>query len=681
MKANTLFLVLCTVLAQMSVGRGKEKRRDEKVFTMSKEFPYGYTIAKRDIKYLDITVRVPPIKEIRALTKNDTLVKGDVSICCYLHQYQASRGGSGSGSGSNGSVEEEGRWVPLVRVFCETPTDFELTGYYLIHTTDLPRWCEAKASGECKVRSGSIHLLQGATVEGEKALQPLDCDHRLTFTTSTESAVYVRGEVVEGGVLGSARDYLGAVILFTVFLVLSFEVADMLWVLCVGLIVTLCFLASAGRLPDGQEALKWMDADTLFYAVSVTMVDAVLDSFGFDKWAAYKMYSLTGCRVRRSLMLFWVASAGIGLIMPGISAQMLLTPVALALCRLARIEPAGVVAGQAFLVNAGGGVLLARERIVKSVTDAFNVSYGSFLAMALPGALLCQVALLAFLAATVARSFPAAPPKGLSVRRLSFFDREIVVDGGKNGDSGGDGKNTKDDSRTEDAAERRRRERHYSAVRYRLGHGHRSVRWQAGVTVGSFVAVTCLFLASAGADIDLGVSAIGCGVGLIALLDFRRVARCLRKFDFRYVLVSGSFSIFAAGISSLGLNRLLVRFVRESVQSASSPGMVGIILMGIFGIASCFMPNRTIATAMAPALKSIISEVSIDPALLGASIKVAVSTGACCTLLGSVGNLITAEICKSRKYNVGFITFTRYGLPATILVLGICLLFYHGFFF
>lgn len=658
MKLNALFLVLAIAASSQTITEGgNEKGRAEKTISMSASVPYGRIITKRNLKYVDLTVHIPPIDTFRSLTKNATLAGEDVKICCYLQQYHNTSTGDGK------------RWDHLVQMFCEHPTDSEVTSFYLIHSTDLPRWCKAKERGDCKVRSGSV-LPQ----EDEDENMLVDCDHRLLFTTTTESPVYITTELVENGVFGPDRDYIAAVILFGVLLVLSFEVADILRVLYTSLFITFCFLAAVGRLPDAQEAFEWMNSDILLYVIAVTMLNAVLDRLGFDRWISYKLYAMTKCHIRYSVMIFWGISAILGLILPVICAEMLLTPIALALCKLARIEAAGVVCGQAFLLNAGCVILLSKERLTRAVMKVFGVSYSSILVEAIPCVILCQVVLFIFLYFAVVRSLPKSPPKGAVVNKRGFLTWEIVINESKD-------VSTKEGSKGEGVVELKSRKRHYAAERYRLGKGHREWRLEAWSALVMSAIALVMFILGFVTNIDLGVTAIGCGLGLAALIDFRRVARCFRDFNFKFVLVSISFSLFSNGIAKLGLSRLMTRFVQEAVEKSSSPGIVGLKLVSTFGICSCLIPNGTISTALAPTLKSVVSNIQLAPELLAASIKVGVAVGACCTILGSLGNLIAAEVCRDREYELRFITFTWYGFPATIVVLGICIVYYCPFFF
>lgn len=664
MKLIILLLLLGTALGQVTVGYGKTMR-DGRVIPFSSKAPYGDTIKSRNLKYLDLTVRVPSIEEIRKITKNSTLSSEDVKLCCYFQQYQKT------------TAKGSGRWVPLIQVFCEHPTDLETTSFYLVHATDLPRWCKAKGHGDCKIRSGSI-LAQDT---GDKVI-PADCDHRLVFTTTTENPIYVTAELIEKSVLGIERDYIAAVILFMVLLILSFEVADTIGVLSMGLIVVLCFLAAAGRLPDGQEAFEWMNADVLFCVMAVTMLNAVLDRIGFDRWFAYRLYTLTKCHIRYSVLILWVISALLGFFMPGICAQMILTPISLALCKLARVEVGGVVCGQAFLVNTSCSILISGERLTKAVEEVFGTSYSDMLGQAIPSVLLCHVALFIYLYFVVIRYLPKSPPKGANVIRRGFLIREIVINDDKDSYVAGRSRDSgKEESKAELAADLKSRKRHYDAERYRLGKGHHGWRLLAWSAVAMTFASVLLFILGIVTDVDLGVSAIACGLGLAALIDFRKVARCFRDFNFRFILVSSSFSLFSNGISTLGMNRLMTRFVQDAVEGETSQGVIGIKLVIIFGICSCFIPNGTMTTALAPSLKTIIPSIKLSPALLAGSMKVAISVGACCTLLGSLGNLIAAEVCWAKEYEMRFITFTGYGLPASVIVLAICIAYYSPFFF
>ena len=164
----------------------------------------------------------------------------------------------------------------------------------------------------------------------------------------------------------------------------------------------------------------------------------------------------------------------------------------------------------------------------------------------------------------------------------------------------------------------------------------------------------------------LGALIAGVAVPLAALgaasilLITRRLKpeRVFREIDWSLLVFFSGLFVVTAAVETVGLNGRLLDFI----ESSADRGVVGLTVI------SAVLSNLISNVPAVMILRSVVSNLA-DPERGWLTLAMATTLAGNLTLLGSVANLIVAEVARRHHVRLSFWEYLRAGVPITILTL------------
>ena len=171
----------------------------------------------------------------------------------------------------------------------------------------------------------------------------------------------------------------------------------------------------------------------------------------------------------------------------------------------------------------------------------------------------------------------------------------------------------------------------------------------------------------------LTVATIGAFIAVVTLLAFRSEAtELLAKVDYKNLLFFMGLFVVVSGLEETGILVLIADFI-GSVCGNNLHLMIAIIIW-ISAIASAVVDNIPFSATMIPIVKALAASQGIPLSTLAWTLALGTDIGGSATPIGATANVVGISVAGKNGYRIGWGTYCKSSIPATIIVITVSML-------
>lgn len=360
----------------------------------------------------------------------------------------------------------------------------------------------------------------------------------------------------------------------------------------------------------------------VFIGGMMTMVEG-LGAVGFFRWLCLVVAKLVNYRVVPILVTFMLLSGFLSMFIDSITVMLFLAVVTIELARMLKFDPVPVIIAEIFASNVGGSATMSGDPPNIIIGTALNYTFTDFLTntgpVAWAGMILTLGLFYLFFRGRLSR--PAVKESNGTLTRYPE-PREAITD-----------------------------------------------PRQFKINSAIFILVVVLLVTHA--YTGLSVALIGVIAAALTLLaSVRRVGHILMGVDWRTLLFFLGLFISVGGLEATGVLAKLADFIGDA--SGGSILVVIPFILWISAFSSAIVDNIPFAAVMVPVIKKLAATQGFKLPTLAWTLALGTDIGGNATPIGASANVVGTAIAEKEGYPIGWGTYVKYAIPATIMVLVLC---------
>ena len=379
------------------------------------------------------------------------------------------------------------------------------------------------------------------------------------------------------------------------------------------------YAGAAGE--ESSSGINW--ATIIFIAGMMIMVEGMAKA-GFFRWLCMRLAKLVHYKPIPLFVAFMIMSSILAMFIDSITVILFLAAVTVELAKLLKFDPIPMILSEIFCANLGGSATMCGDPPNIIIGTSLGYSFSDFLTNtgAMAGISLVIVIIYFFL---VYR-------KELLQEEAEAVDPSTVPD-------------------PKDA-----------------------------ITNKTEFAVSCVIFGCAvvmlvtHAQTGLTVAFIGGVIAIVTLVAFHKYAlELLKKVDYKTLLFFVGLFVVVGGLEQTGILELIAGFIGK-VSGGNLKLMIAIIIW-VSAVASAFVDNIPFAATMIPVIKSLAATQGVDLSTLAWALSMGTDIGGSATPIGASANVVGTSVAAKNGYMIGWGKYCKSAAPATIIVVGVSMLF------
>ncbi len=374
------------------------------------------------------------------------------------------------------------------------------------------------------------------------------------------------------------------------------------------------------KLIDQEEAFSphVVDFNVIFLLAGMMIIANILGKTGIFQWLAVEAVRRAEGRPYRLLVLLSVITAFASMFLDNVTTVVLMTPVTFFVAKRLGASPVPFLISQVLASNIGGTATLIGDPPNILIGSRLGKDFNDFLLNAAPAAIVSLAAYLGFARWLFRKEL------GEAVTALEPEDIARLVEA----------------------------ERKIEDVRLmRIGLG------VLGLTIVGFLLARQLGLE--GATIALG------GAVVLMILAKEDVHDVLRTVEWPTLLFFVGLFIVVGAVVKAGVIGDLANAALTLTGGRTDVAALLVLWMSAF--LSAIVDNIPYTLTMIPLIESLGQSVHIEPLIW--ALVFGANFGGNATVVGASANVVVASMSESRGHPISFVTYLRYGVPATLLTM------------
>lgn len=413
----------------------------------------------------------------------------------------------------------------------------------------------------------------------------------------------------------------GAATLIVVFGICMHSMEAVIETLNIHNIFKLEFWYEAGSASESTGGINW--ATIIFIVGMMVMVEGMAKA-GFFRWLCMAIAKLVHYRTIPIFVTFMIMSAVLAMFIDSITVILFLAAVTVELARLLKFNPVPMVLAEVFCANLGGSATMCGDPPNIIIGTSLGYSFADFITNTGVIAAISLVVVVVFF---------------YFCYRKQLIQSEGSVD------------------------EKREYPSPASAITNKKDF--------AVSTVIFLVAVVMLITH---AQTGLTVAFIGLFIAIVTLLfSWKDAGKILKGVDYKTALFFVGLFVVVGGLEQTGILVTIAEFI-EKISGGNLKLMVAIIIW-VSAVASAFIDNIPFAATMIPVIKSLAQTTGADLSVLAWALSMGTDIGGSATPIGASANVVGTSVAAREGYPIGWGTYCKANVPATILVLVISTIF------
>lgn len=381
-------------------------------------------------------------------------------------------------------------------------------------------------------------------------------------------------------------------------------------------IFTLDFWYHSGDAVESSRGINW--ATIIFIAGMMIMVEGMAKA-GFFRWLCMRLAKIVNYKKTALFIAFMVMSAILAMFIDSITVILFLAAVTVELAQLLKFNPIPMILTEVFCANLGGSATMCGDPPNIIIGTSLGYSFGDFIS---------NTGLIAGIALIV-----------IVIYFYFAFRKEIK----------GNGKTDIDISslpKPEDAITNKK-----------------------SFVISCVIFMLAVVLLITHAQTHLTVAFIGLFIAIITILtSLGCVGEIMRKVDYKTLLFFIGLFVVVGGLEETGVLKVVADFI--GMISGGSVMLMIAIIIWVSAIASAFVDNIPFAATMIPVITSLSQAVpGADLRVLAWALSMGTDIGGSATPIGASANVVGTSVAAKSGYPVGWGTYCKKAVPATVLVL------------
>ena len=376
----------------------------------------------------------------------------------------------------------------------------------------------------------------------------------------------------------------------------------------------------AGAESHGSAAgINW---ETIVFIFGMMVMVEGMAHVGFFRWLCMRLAKLVNYKVIPLFITFMVLSAGLAMFIDSITVILFLAAVTIELAQLLKFNPIPMILAEIFCANLGGSATMCGDPPNIIIGTSLGFSFMDFLTNT---GLMAGISLIAVV-----------------IYFYLIFRKELKSDAAKSID--------------------------YST----LPSPESAITDKKGFIVSTIIFLVTVVALVTHAQTGLTVSTIGTVVAIVTLVSSGKNAiMLLKKVDYKTIGFFIGLFVVIGGLEQTGILEIVAGFI-GAVSGGNAMIMIAIILW-LSAIASAIVDNIPFATTMIPIIKALSATYGVDLSVLAWTLAMGTDIGGSATPIGASANVVGIATAAREGYVIKWGPYLKKMVPATLLVVLICM--------
>ncbi len=420
---------------------------------------------------------------------------------------------------------------------------------------------------------------------------------------------------------------LSAIVLLSVYVVLSFEIVHRTAISLAGAIMIIIIGVTTGLFDSSESfdfAASSVDFNTIGLLLGMMIIVAILAETGIFQYLGIRMTKASNGNLWKLLVLLSTFTAVTSMFIDNVTTVLLMVPVTISVFRLMNISPIPFILAQVLASNVGGTATLIGDPPNIMIGSAANIDFNSFIIHMGP---------------TIAITL------GVSLVLLKFLFRKDLAGKPQNLDALM--------AQNENA----------------LIHDKTVLKMSLIVLCG----VVALFVVHGTLHIEPSLIALG-GAGVLLVITRASPDKVFHNVDWSTLIFFAGLFIIISGAEEAGMIDLLSKTALD--VTGGDPGVTFFTIIWLSAIASAFVDNIPFTATMIPLVSTLSQNETIAATFGGFAVNPlwwALSLGAGLggngTLIGSSAGVVATGLAEKNGQPISFNRFMRVGFPFMLCTL------------
>jgi Na+/H+ antiporter NhaD/arsenite permease-like protein len=381
-----------------------------------------------------------------------------------------------------------------------------------------------------------------------------------------------------------------------------------------------------GHHPIESKGVNWQTI--IFIAGMMLMVEG-LAKVGFFRWMCLYVARLVKFKTVPILVAFTVMAGFLSMFIDSITVMLFLASVTIEMARLLKFDPVPLIIAEIFASNTGGSATMSGDPPNIIIGTALGLTFMDFIENAGLIAWAGMVATVLF--------FYLAARRVLSRKTVSAAATSTST-----GES--------------------------QAVYPSPGE---AVKKPVLFAIHMLIFLLTIVLLVTHAQSGLSVATIGIIAAALSLLAAGKDApHLVKKLDWRTLVFFIGLFVTVGGLEHTGLLSALADYIGKISQGSTF--IILTIIIWMSAILSAFIDNIPFAATMVPVILNLSASAGVSLGPLAYTLALGTDIGGNGTPIGASANVVGTAISEREGYPISWGRYCKYGVPSTVLVVGIC---------
>lgn len=413
----------------------------------------------------------------------------------------------------------------------------------------------------------------------------------------------------------------GLLTLVLVFGVCMHDMGAVVETLAVHNIFTLDFWYHVGEASESTSGINW--ATIIFIAGMMVMVEGMANA-GFFRWLCMRLAKLVNYKTTPLFITFMIMSAVLAMFIDSITVILFLAAVTVELAMLLKFNPIPMILSEIFCANLGGSATMCGDPPNIIIGTSLGYSFTDFITNTGVMAGISLVFVVIYFYFAFRKRLKSDSNKQIDISALPTPESAIT--------------------RKKDFA------------------------------VSCVIFAVAIIMLVTHAQTGLTVAFIGLFIAIVTLITSGKEAlNIIKKVDYITLLFFIGLFVVVGGLEQTGVLEMVASFIGKI--SGGNAMLMVVIIIWISAFASAFVDNIPFAATMIPVIKSLALTQGVDLGVLAWGLSMGTDIGGSATPIGASANVVGTSVAAKEGYPVGWGTYCKTAVPATVIVLGISTVF------
>ena len=381
-----------------------------------------------------------------------------------------------------------------------------------------------------------------------------------------------------------------------------------------------------GESGESTTGINW--STIIFIAGMMIMVEG-LGKAGFFRWLCLLLARTVKYKTVSLLVCFMCMSAVLAMFIDSITVVLFLAAVTVELARVLKFNPIPMIISEIFCANLGGAATMCGDPPNIIIGTSLGYTFGDFISNTGLVVLICFGIVLVYF--------------------LLCFRKELKES---------------------------EKQRDPSAIYPQPSEAIKNKK-AFGCGIAVFAAAVILLITHA--ETTLTVACIGVIIAAATVLTTlatsgkHDVLYIIKHIDYKTLLFFIGLFVSVGGLEQTGILTLIAEFI--GTISGGSIVIIIAIVLWISAIASAFVDNIPFAATMVPVIQSMAVTQGIDLSTLAWTLSLGTDLGGNATPIGASANVVGTSVAAKEGHPISWGKYCKYCVPATGIVMVICMLY------